>query len=373
MLLRLRRRLGPRGWPVALVFAAFVASRAVAVGATHIGAAFMTPERAAMWEWRENRSDLFLGPPPPAFLAPLVRWDANYYLALARAGYPPPRADGGPVHHLAFFPLYGLVVREVARACGIFWAAFAVSNACTLAAALLLLRLGLWRRADGVRAAVLFLCSPGAHFFAYPYTEAMFAAALAATLVLLRCGRFLTAALPGAAASATRSPGVGAAVALFAHAVEARRLRPAMAGVLSLAGLAAFMAWCRSAHGDALAFVHMQALHQRHLTVLGPVRALFAFDTDPDYYLVTLVSIALVVWMVRRTPAWAWATAAFLTWLPLATGTMAAMIRYQAANVPLFCGAPGVLRGRRFWWTCAACLLLMALEAFLFGKGIGHY
>jgi len=50
-----------------------------------------------------------------------------------------------------------------------FWAAFAVSNLSTLLAALLMLKLG------GCRAALLFLASPGAHFLAYPYSEALFA------------------------------------------------------------------------------------------------------------------------------------------------------------------------------------------------------
>src|SRR5262249_38135052 len=148
------------------------------------------------------------------------------------------------------------------------------------------------------------------------------------------------------------------------------RARALLAAALSLSGLAAFMAWCWRVQGDAFAFVHMQALHNRHLTLLGPLRAFAAFDTDPDYYLVTIASLAAVVWMVRRTPAWAWVTAAFLTWLPLATGTLNAMIRYQAANVPLLCGVPGMARGRRFRWLVAGCVVLMAFEAFLFGKGI---
>jgi len=49
------------------------------------------------------------------------------------------------------------------------------------------------------------------------------------------------------------------------------------------------------------------------------------------------------------------------------------MIRYQAANVPLICGVPPLARGRKFWWVVAGCAALMALEAYLFGKGIGHF
>jgi len=336
----------------------------------------MTPEKIAQWTWVPGRDLLFLGPPPPAALAPLMRWDAHFYISLAKEGYPP--RHPGPNHHLAFFPLYGLLVRALAQGVGnVFWAAFLLSNLCTLAAALLLERLARSsRRSNGPRAAILFLCTPGAHFFLYPYTEALFAMLLAAVLLLVRSGRFLLAALPAAAASATRSPGVAGAVALFAQGLLActgtARARALVAGALSLAGLAAFMAWCQVAQGDALAFVHMQALHHRELSLLGPVRAFFAFETDPDYYLVTVACLYLLVRMVRRTPPWAWVTAAFLLLLPLATGTLTAMIRYQAANVPLVYGVPLVVRGRKFWIATACCFALMAFEAFLFGKGIGH-
>jgi hypothetical protein len=32
-----------------------------------------------------------------------------------------------------------------------------------------------------------------------------------------------------------------------------------------------------------------------------------------------------------------------------------------------------LVRGRKFWWLVAGCAALMALEAYLFGKGIGHF
>ncbi|MCA1828633.1 MAG: hypothetical protein LC689_17055 [Myxococcales bacterium] len=344
---------------IARLIAVFILTRVIAVGATHLGAAFMTPAKRAQWQWIPGRDNLFPGPPPSPFLAPLVRWDANFYLSIARDGYPP--RHGGPNHHLVFLPLYPLLLRSLHV--DVFWAAFLVSNLCCLIAALCVFRLA------GFEAAALFLCGPGSHFFSYPYSEALFAAALAATLLLLRSRHFLAAGLTGAVASATRSPGVAAAVALFA----ARSNRAFLAGVLSLGGIAAYMWWCHVAQGDALAFMHLQAYHGRRLSLLGPFRAFFAFDTDPDYYLVAIAAIYVCVRLVRRTPAWQWVTAAFLVVLPLSTGTLAAMIRYQSANVPLICGVPALVQGRRFWIATGLCLALMAFEAFLYGKGIGHF
>ncbi len=369
MLFRARRVLGRTGF----VCAVFLITRALAIGATHAGAALMTPEKVAQWKWTPDWN-LTPGKPPNAFFAPLVRWDANFYVSLTRDGYPP--QHDSPNHHLVFFPLYPLLLR--AMSIDVFCAAFLLSNACTLAAALLIVRLGALRKpADGLRAAVFFLASPGAHFFTYPYSEALFAAALAAALLALRSEKFLAAGLAGAAASATRSPGVAAAVALFAQAATSVRtsvrVRAILAGLLALGGIGAFMVWCHVAQGDALAFVHLQAFHKRKLSLLGPLRAFLAFDCDPDYYLISIVSLYAAARMIRRTPAWLWASAAFLVLLPMSTGTLQAMIRYQSANVPLVCGVPGLARGRWFWRLTLACLVLMLFEAFLYGKGIGHY
>ena len=42
----------------------FVLTRAIAVGASHLGAAFMTPAKRAQWQWIPGRDNLFPGPPP---------------------------------------------------------------------------------------------------------------------------------------------------------------------------------------------------------------------------------------------------------------------------------------------------------------------
>ena len=48
----------------------FVLTRGIAIGATHLGAALMTPEKAAQWRWIPDRDNLFPGPPPSAPLFP---------------------------------------------------------------------------------------------------------------------------------------------------------------------------------------------------------------------------------------------------------------------------------------------------------------
>src|SRR5512138_385958 len=112
--MRLKRDAG-------VIIAAFVVTRLLAMAATHLGAQFMTPQKQAEWAWVQGRSDLHVLPPPPPLLAPLVRWDAPFYLALAKEGYPAPR-EAPPVYHLGFFPLYPLAVRGFEQVVGnFFW------------------------------------------------------------------------------------------------------------------------------------------------------------------------------------------------------------------------------------------------------------
>ena len=363
----LRRRLGAWGAPTLLVVAAFVITRGLAVAATHLGSATMRPEKRAELEYVPGG----LRPAPvPPFLEPLQRWDADFYASIAVNGYPGPDAPRRN-YHLGFFPLYPLAVRALTPLFGnVYWAAFALSNACALAAALVLLELGaVRRRADGLRSALLFLAAPGANFLSYPYSEALFALALAVGLLAARRERLAVAAAAGIAASSTRAPGLAVAVAL-ATSPGARRL---LAAAVAILGTAAFALWCARVYGDPLAFIQVQASHKRVLSVMGPLRALFGFDADPDYYLVTLACIAAACAMVRRTPAWMWVSAWFMLLLPLATGTIQAMIRYQSTNLPLLCGVPMILRGRRYWGTLLASLLLMGLQAVLYGQGQPHF
>ncbi|HEX9603026.1 MAG TPA: mannosyltransferase family protein [Myxococcales bacterium] len=369
--------------PFLAILLLFVLTRCAVALALHAGAACMTDAKRAEWAWVPGRSDLFLGPAPPALLAPFVRWDANFYLALARHGYPPPREDR-PVYQVAFFPLYPLAASVAEKLVGnVFWAALLVSNCFALAAALALFHLGKRNGSvrDGLGAATALLVAPGSHFLSLPYPEAMFVALLAWSLLELRKGRIWAAALAGALAGATRSAGVVVCAALLYVAWTRRSsLRRAgeclAAAAASLSGLAAFAAFCRARYGDAFAFVHIQSqyVNDRSIKLFGALGAFAAFDVDPDYYLVTLAALAVCVAMIKRAAVLDTLVAWFLLLLPLSTGTLKAMVRYQSANVTLLSGIVRLDIARRWPYALASSsAALLLLEAFLFGKGIGHY
>jgi len=180
----------------------------------------------------------------------------------------------------------------------------------------------------------------------------------------------------GALASATRSACVVVFVALVWQAWMRRRERGALVGnaaaaLCSLSGLAAFAVFCFREYGDPLLFVHTQARFGRAFSLIGPVKALLRFDVDPDYYLVTAAALVAVVALWRRLRGVEPVVAGFLLALPLFTGTMKAMIRYQTVNVGLVAGVPRVAP-RVVGGVVAGCGILLIVETVLFGMGIGH-
>jgi hypothetical protein len=87
-----------------------------------------------------------------------------------------------------------------------------------------------------------------------------------------------------------RQDGIPTLIGPGARAHQRSRWRNWAAAAAALAGMIAFMVWCHGRYGDALAFAYIQGYHSRHLSLLGPLVAFFAFESDPDYYLVTLAS-----------------------------------------------------------------------------------
>ena len=141
--------------------------------------------------------------------APLARWDAVWFLAIANA-----RLRGGRLAAHAFFPLYPLLSRGLAELGGgsagaLLIAAYAVSLAAFFAALVLLYRLAaleLGRRAAGPT--VLLLCVfPASLFFGAPYSESLFLLCSVGAFYAARTGSWAWAGVARRRASATRSAG----------------------------------------------------------------------------------------------------------------------------------------------------------------------
>jgi hypothetical protein len=366
----LRNGDGPLRRDLVVVGATFVLTRLLVVAAAYAGAAHPNPGYAF---------HTFGGPPPSDWLAPFIRWDAQtYYVDIARNGYPPARIDG-PVFHAAFFPVYPLIVRAIDLFVGnTFVTGLLLSNLFAFATSLLLCRLPrALGQGDERRAAILFLAAPGSDFLSFPYSESLFCfLTTGALLATLRDRPWLAGAL-GALASATRPTGLVVTVMLLVAAWNCRAdVRPAarrlLAAALSTAGLAAWAVFCLKRYGDALYFSHIQAAWGRQFSLLGPLRALFSFRFDPDYYVVTLAALAGAAWLALRGPAVLAAPAWFLLLVPLATGSLKSMIRFQSANIPLLAGVTPALSRRWFQGVVAVSLLLLAYETYEYAAGYAH-
>jgi hypothetical protein len=186
----------------------------------------------------------------------LERFDALWFLRIADTGY---RAGDNSA---AFFPLFPLATRSVAAVFGgrPLAAAIVVSNGVFLAALVLVHRAT--ERELGARAArvtvLLLSLFPTSYFFLLPYSESLFLALAAASLLAARRGRWAIAGTCAALAALTRSVGIVLLAALAVEALHRRSERgePLAPGLVAaaapVAGLAAYAAWWQVRAGDWL-------------------------------------------------------------------------------------------------------------------------
>jgi hypothetical protein len=382
LLAMLRRRMGrlPYSSFVAVVLIGwFALTRVIAIGAAELGGTRELPRFHDGWLARQVSQDK--REPPGRWEEVLTHWDARFYVDIQRRGYPAP--NGEPIFHAAFFPLYPLVSRALdAVIQDTFLAAFLVSNVCTLLAAFVMHELAraFGTRRDALAAALLFLAAPGAHFLSMPYTEGLFALLCGLSMYFVAKGRALPATFFGALCTATRSAGVVVCVVMAVAAWQHRKtpLRAAQwlgAAAASTAGLICYAAFCHRQYGDALYFSTVMSQWNRHFSPLGPFRALLGFNIDPDYYAVTIAALVVAGRMAltrKRENLQQIAGAWVLVMLPLSTGIMKGIIRYQTVNLPFVAGAGRWIGRRGLGLIIAVCLILMAYESYRFGAGYGN-
>jgi hypothetical protein len=337
------------------------------------------------------------GPVGNALIAPAVRWDSNWYVDTAVAGYL--REDRQPV----FFPFYPLLIRALSTVVGsVIVAGLLISFAAFFAALVMLHRLTereLGR--DAARRAVFLLAFfPFALFFSALYTEALFLALELGAFWAARKGRWWLAGLLGAAGAATRNTGVLLApVLLFGYLYGPRedadplpgarglrprhRLRPDVAWLALIPmGLVAYLAWLGYRYGDPLVPFHAQETFQRSFA--GPLSAVWqgAFEAiravgalvgggegggtaalrEIGLFGVAVLGIGAAVGVLRRLPL-VYGVYSIVMMVPVlsfpqAGHPLASASRYLAVVFPLFMWAGWRLRDRRLY---LATLVVFAL------------
>lgn len=345
--------------------------------------------------------------------------DAGHYLQIAQGGYPAqlhfpakPVPHGYPARALitlptgwqplvtykppppypylpAFFPLFPAVIwlaHWVAGGSflgGAVLAAVASGAAASVLVWLLAARLrGRWV-AD--RAVLAFCLFPGAMTFGMLYSEPLAVAIAAATLLAMMSRRWLLAGALGALGTAERPTlivltgvlGVGALVAVWRR----REWRALAAAPLSLAGVAAFMAWLGTRYHDATFWLATEKHGWNQTVDFGVYNAKLltwhvAMVTKQDaFFNVVLivmfaVGIAGLALMLRDRLPWPLTLFTALTFLSCIVSTaQSTKPRFVWAAFGIFT-AFGRLPGWAFWPLLAASAGLLA---FLTGWWPHHY
>lgn len=298
---------------------------------------------------------------------PFARWDAGWFVAIARHGYDNRQSA-------AFFPLYPLVVRGVGYvlrsdvAAGVL-----VSLASAGGAAAILWRLT--RSRDSVLLVVLY---PLAFVFTAPYSDGLFLLLALASFHAAARGRSLAAGVFGGLAVASRLLGLALLPALAV--LLWKRDRPLRLAPLVLlpAALGAYALYLHEHFGDWLAFAHAEGAYWlRHTPPLGPLQGFWdalrsgeqglaqlvlhlpagRYGTAEQYAIWNLVYALLLlaaIWLTweawrRLGAAWGLYSAATLVIVlssPADVVPLVSLPRFLLADFPLFVALADVLGGR---------------------------
>ena len=253
---------------------AFLWSRLLVFGAAAYAVLGLTPSPQAVayanfpfdfWGAIHPFADGWLGSWANVVGSSLARWDAAWYLELARDGYAPDAAATDDGRRPAFFPLYPFLVRALAGFSGseaaIMVAAYAVSAAASVTALYLLHRLTQLEldRAAADAAVVLLAVFPSSYFLAAPYAESLLLALSIGSVYAARLDRWALASLLAAGAALTRPTGMLLGVLLGLLYLRRRRPAPDVLWLLAIpAAVAAFSLYLDRAVGEPFAWLTSQ-------------------------------------------------------------------------------------------------------------------
>jgi hypothetical protein len=305
----------------------------------------------------------------PSWIGVWARWDALWYVRVAEVGYAPrfgvddlPGAHGEPPA-TCYYPLMPLLMRAVSPVVGSpLRAALLISNVCLLAAVWLLAALA--RRLVGDEAAAiaggLLLLYPPGFFLSAPYAESLGLVLVLAVAWCVLERRFWAAGAFGFLAALGRPSGVFLVVLIGLEWWRAHRKEPhstprssALAAVLPLLGLSAYLLYCGRALGDFLAPLHCQETGRGPLSwPPGPIRELAAGPISLMATRRSVVELAAVgAFLVLGALAFRYVPRSFAVYglvvilVPLAT-SLFSFSRISMAAFPVFVTAAALLRRR---------------------------
>jgi hypothetical protein len=292
------------------VIVLFVALRGLLFGFNYVGRSMTQMTNPALCFSR-------LGP----FWDAWIRYDAGWYWGLVRHGYAIP-GDGKwtTQSNVVFFPLYPYLIRMATKLVGgtnHWYAGLAISNVATALALFFMLRIAR-RYVDedcARRSLVYLLLFPSSFFLSSYYTEGLFLLTVTAAFASYLKKRYFLCGVWGYLAAMIRNPGVLLFPSFVLGLLWERRGRltradlPALWLLLIPCGLLTFMAIL---HHKPLNMVRMMDIASGVLFLILPVWLLKKYDKS-------LVIFALLALL-----------------MPMASGTVRSMMRYELVAFPSF-------------------------------------
>ncbi len=327
--------------------------------------------------------------PSPSLVRFVTKWDAGFYVRIAKHGYASHLTRVGgvlqPSEH-AFLPGYPLLVRVVDPVLpgGTAFAAVIVALAGGAVATVLLWRLAARLVGDDAadRAVLLFCFFPGTLVFNWPYSEGVMLAFIVGALLLLLDGRWLLAAALTLVAAATRVNALPVAVACAwvawqtgGRALAARAGRAAAALAVAASGFVAFVVWVGFHVHEHRAWFRMErdVWHEGQPWKRFPTTLKDAIFDEPTFARVVtvlfFVIVVVFVWAVIGAHQPAWMKFVSYAALVMAVGANVAQVspRLQLAAVPAFIALAERLRGLTLTLWIAASAMLATVLVFAYG------
>ncbi|MDO9563846.1 MAG: mannosyltransferase family protein [Bradyrhizobium sp.] len=290
----------------------------------------------------------------------MLQWDSEWYFKIATEGY---RYNGDPTiqQNVVFYPLYPLLSRGLAAISGLSPAdsLLLVANVAGLLAVVALFKLVREEFGDRLALATVALLSffPTSVLLSAGYTEPLQLLLIVAFFLVLKQGRYLSAALLAGLAVADRSTGIVLLPVLLWEMWRNRDQRPFLAVllpcvVLATSGLWLFMIYLWSQFGDPFVFAEGQTAFHRETTMaariiaalkLEPFTRMTLNDWNPwgqDSWFTLLFIVLIAVGAFRLRSSWTLFAMGvlLLPYLTLSGGPagFVSMGRFNLVSFPLF-------------------------------------
>ena len=328
----------------------------------------------------------------PIWIYSWANFDGVHYLTLGRWGY------NGAALIQAFFPLLPLLMATLNYFLqNLLVAGLLITNGAFFIALVgwFVMTKSLWNQKMAWIATAVLLLFPTSFYFVAIYNESIYLALIIWSWYFVRKRHWIFAGLLGGLAAATRVVGVlWLAVLLW----EFLQLKPkerrtqlpqlAIALLLTMSGLVAFMLYLNQAFADPLLFLHVQSqfgagrsqsliiypqVIWRYLKILATARPfdLKYFAYTQEFIAGTIGLVTLVVAWLKKLPKSLviYSVLAFL--LPTLTGTFSSMPRYLL-SAPAIIVLPAVLLAKKPHWLWLYLLfstILLVVNTILFIQG----